>query len=176
MFVRSSPDTDSGSTCLGFASQGSFYFAQEVGNFIGIFEMHERQQERKNSHRNLVVCTWNVQTLVETSGDVRICRKRQVATGCEGSSVREVDRKLNLLVGEVKRYGISVAGIQETKWFGKDVWLAAEGFTFPHSGRPLPANGEDAACNEGVGIMLNPKATVAWRDGKQSVLGLLQQG
>ena len=158
--MRSSPDTDSGSTCLGFASQGSFSFAQEVGNFIGIFEMHER----KKGHRNLVVCTWNVQTLVENSGDVRIRRKRQVAMGSEGSSVREVDRKLDLLVGEVKRYGILVAGIQETKWFGKDVWPAAEGFTFLHSGRPLPANGEDAARNEGVGIMLNPKATAAWRD------------
>ena len=67
-------------------------------------------------------------------------------------------------MGEVKRYGISVAGIQETKWFGKDVWPAAEGFTFLHSGRPLLANGEDAARNEGVGIMLNPKATAAWRD------------
>ena len=98
---------------------------------------------------------------MENSGDVLIHRKRQVATRGESSSVREVYRKLDLLVGEVKCYGISVAGIQETKCLGKDVWPAAEGFTFLHSDRPLPANGEDAACNEGVGIMLNPRATVA---------------
>ena len=81
----------------------------------------------KKGHRNLVVCTWNVQTLVENSGDVRIRRKRQVATGDEGSSVREVDKKLDLLLGEVKRYGISVAGIQETKWFRNDVWPVQKG-------------------------------------------------
>ena len=76
----------------------TFYFAQEVGNFIGICEMHERKREHKKGHRNLVVCTWNVQTLVENLGDVRIRRKRQVATGGEGSSVREVDRRRDLLV------------------------------------------------------------------------------
>ena len=27
----------------------------------------------------------------------------------------------------------SVVGIQETKWFGKDVWPAVEGFMFLHS-------------------------------------------
>ena len=53
-----------------------------------------------------------------------------------------------------------MAGIQETKWFGKDVWPAAEGFTF----LPFPASGEDAARNEHVGIMLDPKATAARQD------------
>ena len=98
--------------------------------------------------------------MVENYGDVRICQRRQVSTGGEGYTVREVDRKLDLLVGEVKCYGISVVGIQETKWFGKDVWPAVEGFMFLHSGRPLLVSGEDAAHNEGVGILLDPKATM----------------
>ena len=41
------------------------------------------------------------------------------------------------MIGEIKRYGISVPGIQESRWFGSDVWPAADGFTFLHSGRPL---------------------------------------
>ena len=66
---------------------------------------------------------------------------------------------------ELKRYGVSVAGIQETKWFGRGVWPAAEGFTFFHSGRPLPVSGADAVRNEGVvGILLDPQATAAWRN------------
>ena len=81
--------------------------------------------------------------------------------------VREVERKPDLLVGEVKYYGISVAGIQEMKWFGKDVWPAAERFMFLHSGKPLPASGEVAVRNEGEGILLDSKATVAWRDARE---------
>ena len=59
-------------------------------------------------------------------------KKRLVQVGAEGIASGHVDRKLDLVVGELKRYGISVAGTQETKWFGKDVWSAAGGFTFLH--------------------------------------------
>jgi len=45
-----------------------------------------------------------------------------------------VDRKLNLLVGELKEIWISGAGVQETKWFGADVWPAADGYIMLHSG------------------------------------------
>ena len=65
---------------------------------------------------------------------------------------------------ELKRYNISVAAIQETKWFGQDIWTA-EGYTFLHSGRPLPISQEDQSIrNEGVGIALNRAATRAWQD------------
>ena len=50
----------------------------------------------------------------------------------------EVYRKLDLLVHELQRYGVSIAGVQESKWFGVDVWTAADGYIFLHSGRPLP--------------------------------------
>ena len=75
--------------------------------------------------------------LVENSGgDKRICRSRPqtTTTSEEGGTV---DRKLDLLVKELKRYGVSVAAIQETKWFESDVW-ETQGYTFLHSGRPLP--------------------------------------
>ena len=75
----------------------------------------------------------------------------------------KIDRKIDLLMGELRKYGVSVAGIQETKWFGKDVWPVGR-CTFLHSGRPLPGDQERASRNEGVGIALDEKATVAWKN------------
>ena len=74
-----------------------------------------------------------------------------------------MDRKLDFLVKELKRLGVAIAGIQETKWFGKDVWNA-NGFTLLHSGRPMPDESEPQVRNEGVGIVLNERATAAWKD------------
>ena len=74
-----------------------------------------------------------------------------------------MDRKLDLLVSELRRYGVSVAAIQETKWFGRDVWQADK-HTFLHSGRRLPKDGEPAVRNEGVGILLDERATAAWKE------------
>ena len=97
---------------------------------------------------DLTFCTWNVRSLVENSGDIRICRRR-----CPSGGDNIVDRKLDLLVGELKRYGVSVAGIQETKWFGADVWPAAAGCVLLHSGRPVPNNNAEVMVRrEGVGI------------------------
>ena len=121
------------------------------------------KQKPKRDRNCLVVGTWNVRTLVECSGDERVCRKRpKVGTRHSNHSDNhgKVDRKLDLLVGELRRYGVSIAGIQESKWFGSDVW-PADGYTFLHSGRPLPGVDERATRNEGVGIALDEKATVA---------------
>ena len=74
-----------------------------------------------------------------------------------------VNRKLDFLARELKRYGVSIAAIQETKWYGNDVWQA-NGYTFFHSGRPLPCAEETAVRNEGVGIMLDERASAAWRE------------
>ena len=68
---------------------------------------------------------------------------------------------------ELKRCGVSVAGIQESKWFGKDVW-SAEGYTFLHSGCPLPIASDRGLRNEGVKIALDAKATAAWKDAGES--------
>lgn len=80
---------------------------------------------------------------------------------CESSGV--VDRKLDLVVGELKRFGVSVAGIQESKWFGSDVWQAAT-YTFLHSGRPPLCVNVRATRNEGIGIDLDDKASFAWKN------------
>ena len=82
--------------------------------------------------------TWNVRTVVESMGDERVCRNVN-KPGNHRNDHGMVDKKLDLLVRELKRYGISIAGIQDTKLFGSDVW-PADGYTFLHSGCPLPSD------------------------------------
>ena len=36
-----------------------------------------------------------------------------------------VDRKLDLLMGELRRYWVSVTGVHKSRWFGKDDYPAA---------------------------------------------------
>ena len=58
---------------------------------------------------------------------------------------------------------MTVAGIQETKWFGQDVWNVNE-YTLLHSGHTLPDDGEPLIRNEGVDIMLDQRATATWKN------------
>ena len=47
--------------------------------------------------------------------------------------------------------------------FGTQQWKS-DGFTFLHSGRRLTEEGESAVRKEGVGILLDDKATAAWKE------------
>ena len=90
--------------------------------------------------RTLQFATWNIRTLVENAGgDRRICRTRPTSlrTPVVNNGSHQVDRKVDLLVKELRRYRVGVAGMQETKWFGKDVW-EIDGYTLLHSGQQLP--------------------------------------
>ena len=64
------------------------------------------------SRWTLTAGTWNVRSLVEIAG------RDQRITASEGI----VDRKIDLMVKELRRCRVSVGVIQETKWFGSDVW------------------------------------------------------
>ena len=116
---------------------------------------------------------WNVCTHVENAGGDRlICRSRpRPGPGPQipdtSNSPHYVDRKLDLLVKELRKLGVAVAGIQETKWFGKDTWTA-NGYTLLHSGRTFPDEGDPQVRNEGVGILLDRHATVAWKNAGES--------
>ena len=59
------------------------------------------------------------------------------------------------------------SSIQETKWFGKDAWLAVDDCTFLHLGHPLPQGDDLAHRGEGVGIFLNSVASEAWRQASE---------
>ena len=102
------------------------------------------------------MATWNVPSLVEDYCNERICRKRP------RPSSTSVDRKFDFLVHELRHYGVAIAAVQETKWFGTDVWTT-KGYTLLHSGRDLHAGDAVARRHEGVGILLNPAMTQAWR-------------
>ena len=110
--------------------------------------------------------TWNIHTLVESAGnDRRICRIRPNTKSCLSLSTGPhcVDRKLDFLVKELKKFDVAVTGIQETKLFGQDVWNV-DGYTLLHSGHTLPGDGEPLLKNEGVGIVLDQHATAAWKN------------
>ena len=100
-------------------------------------EMKRMRKVSRSYRRYLVLGRWNIRTLVESSGDVQVCRKRKEL----GEKFNVVDRKLKMQLRELKRYKVSVAVIQESKWLGKDIWPAADRYTFLHSRRPLPESG-----------------------------------
>lgn len=79
-----------------------------------------------NKHNDLIICSWNMRSLMENSGDIHICQRQCLDNGLSCDSV-------DLLAGELQHYNVSVAGIQETKWLGADVWPATGGYTMLHS-------------------------------------------
>ena len=159
--MRSSPDFDGSSLALALQTKSLVLsFLHKRMDISSVNDGSDKKRKRIQKKRHcLTVGTWNVCTLVESTGDERVCRKR-VVEACDDPGM--VDRKLDLVVRELKRYRVSVAGIQESKWFGSDVWNVGE-YIFLHSGRPLPNASESAARNEGVGIVLDKMATEAWK-------------
>ena len=61
---------------------------------------------------------------------------------------------------------MSAVAIQETTWFGSDIWQSND-YTFLHSGRPIPDHDDIAVWNEGVGLALDKDATKAWKEARE---------
>ena len=104
-----------------------------------------RKRHSKHHHEISVGC-WNMWSLVEAEDRVETSVVRK-----SGSVV--VDRKAALMLHELKKYGVSIAGISETKWFGKDLY-DVEGYMILHSGRPLPDDDSPMVLNEQKGLVL----------------------
>ena len=66
------------------------------------------------------VGTWNVRSMVDTDGPVEVASAK--VDGQRGEQ-----RKVDLIVNEMKRYGVKVATLQETKWFGCEVYQVGGG-------------------------------------------------
>ncbi len=96
-----------------------------------------------------------MRTLVEAEGPIETSVVRPSGRGVT------VDCKVSLLVRELRKYGVHMAGISKTKWFGQAVY-EVEGYTILRSGRPIPTEGPMVR-NEGVAVVLNPTLTAAWR-------------
>ena len=86
---------------------------------------HHLAHRAKRRTRSWNVGTWNVQStcMVDTEGSVVIASTRK-------NGQRREDRKLDLVVGELRRYNVSVAGLQEKiySWSSRNVsaWLKVE--------------------------------------------------
>ena len=132
-----------GSPQVGIASPPEYFLHKMAHNRVTKLSSQHRcipvgRRLRHYRRALLYAGSWNVRSLVEASGDRRIC--------CAHSTTHDgpgVERKLDLLVNELKHYSISIAGVQETKRFGSDIWPVGE-WTFLHSRHVLPVDSDAA--------------------------------
>jgi len=77
-------------------------------------------------------------------------------------------RKIDSVVNELQEYKIYVAGLQETKWFGDNVYKVADSVVLT-TGKKVPIAGRSGQQGEGVAIVLSGQAIQAWMNsGSQS--------
>lgn len=107
----------------------------------------------------LQFATWNVRSLLNVSGPVETAFARGVRT-LSGVD----DRRIDVVVGELQRLGIEVAGLEETRWFGDASYVVGDALVLT-SGRPLPSDGAALARGEGVAVVLRGRALRAWKAG-----------
>ena len=89
----------------------------------------EREKSGREGRRCLTFGSWNVHSLVERSGGV--------ATASVSGRVAE-DKTCRRVAAELRRLNVAATGLQETHWFGTDIYVA-DGFTILCSGRPYLA-------------------------------------
>ena len=89
---------------------------------------------RARKARNVVlkVETWNVRSMVGTEGPIEVASQ---------SAERGEDRKVDQVVCKLSRYGVMVGALQETKWFGNEVYEVSDSMVLT-SGRNIPAQEE----------------------------------
>ena len=108
----------------------------------------------------MFVATWNVRSLLESEGSVETARQTSEVLIAE-------DRKIDLVIRELGRYGVTIAALQETKWFGNAVYRVKDSGVLA-AGRPAPQKGEVRRRGEGVAIVLLVSAVSLWKaDGEQ---------
>ena len=106
----------------------------------------------------LQFATWNVRSLLNFSGPV------QTAYVAQRPRKTADDRRIDVVVDELERLDIEVAGLQETRWFGDALYHVGDAMVLS-SGRPTPVDGENFRRGEGVAIVVRGRALVAWRAG-----------
>ena len=104
---------------------------------------HRTKQKSKSSLWYLA--SWNVRSLIDKEGSVRTANDK-----CERQIPDE--RRIDQVVNELGRYGVMVAALQETKWFGKEVYRVGDSVVLT-AGRPVPAEGQARKRGEGVAIV-----------------------
>lgn len=114
----------------------------------------------RQSRRSFVwyLASWNVRTLLDAEGLIETAR--------QGREVEVADeRKIDQVVGEMCRYKIDVAALQETKWFGCEIYQVGHSMVLT-AGRKVPEQtGDVRQRGEGVAIVLSGPAINAWKAG-----------
>jgi len=149
----STPRSQAGFAQVGVAIPSEYFLHKKGAKLLSQSRnIPVRCRLRRCRHTKLYAGTWNVHSLVEDSGDRQVCHAHGASR--YGTTM---ERKLDLLVAKLKSYNISIPGIQETKWFGSDIWPIGE-WTFLHLGHELPP---DDDIGTSVGIQLDNRATAA---------------
>jgi len=95
-----------------------------------------------------------------------------IETARRSGDVSVVDeRKIDQVVSELDKYGVVVGALQETKWFGCEVYRVG-GSVVLTAGRDVPGGSEVRQRGEGVAIVLSGEAVRAWKDGSSIGGGL----
>ena len=67
----------------------------------------------------MYAATWNVRSLLDSEGPIKTARQRSEVDRVE-------DWKINLVVRELGRYGVKIAALQKSKWFGNAVYKVGD--------------------------------------------------
>ncbi len=74
------------------------------------------------------------------------------------------ERWIRCYVNRMDRYGVVVAGLQETKWFGSKIYKVGKSIILS-SGWDIPKEGGSRQWGEGVAIVMSGPAVNAWKAG-----------
>ena len=81
-----------------------------------------------------VLASWNVRTLLDVDGPIETARQ-----GADDMQVVD-ERKIDQVVNELGKYKVDVAALQETKWFGNEMYRVGKSVVLA-AGRPVPGAG-----------------------------------
>ncbi|XP_065197221.1 uncharacterized protein LOC135828726 [Sycon ciliatum] len=126
--------------------------------------MARKETRRKRRRRSWIKFgSWNVRSLVNCDGPVETATTRNLnlKNSNQVNCIVE-DRKINIVVREARRLGIETLGLQETKWFGNNVYNVEDAVVVA-SGRPTPV--ENFARGEGVALVMRGRSALAFAAG-----------
>ena len=101
-----------------------------------------------------------MRTLLDIDGSIGTAKK------WVGDAVVD-ESKIDQVVGELNRYKVDVATIQETKWFGSGVYEVGKSVVLA-AGKHVPGDSVIKQRGEGVTVVLSGVAVSAWKDAGKS--------
>ncbi|XP_065195630.1 craniofacial development protein 2-like [Sycon ciliatum] len=127
-----------------------------------------RKSKSKSADRRRGECmqlaSWNVRSLVNASGPVETAFVRKNSNFRNSNfEFDKDDRRVDVVVGELKRLDKEVAGLQETRWFGEEVYSVGDSAVLSTRWR-LPSGDGSFLRGACVAVVLRGRALRAWRD------------